>query len=651
LLPGVGISTVDGGGAPAFFAVGGIFVEPSMPTYPYDLDPASAPNVVDAARSMLAGTVGMRASATQEDIHFVVRRVRRWHGQQAALSDAFQPLRFAYEIRRGRLTAFSRDSQQYGLVTAAGFTMDWSTVNDFAPDVWNDGQVYDGTNLGGFDDENVNINPGDFFRLLDDEGNLLAEAVVAEVLSATQLKLEPAAFPGETEANVFQAWTGGRRFEVWLRQAPVPHEQSNEQLLNLITDQVVFESVADRSDPDPQNWTGGYVPELVAAADWAANANQLFDDSGVDFVDLGIRVGDIVVIDPAGTLPVVDERGASPLGDRSVPTRTVSGVGAVNPYTPGAVSELDDNRGFYRELGVEADHLVLDPVHTFAGTLGQDVIFGGTQTDLYYAIYPTVSLSVLNVDPTGEGQNDLRPTRKAVGTSYLTGVPVQDAHSLRPFSYRVLRPSPMFGTELVDMVLTMRERMLSLIELFRGAATGTKGGFYWDWQDQEHVEDLGTPTDPYSGLGLFPNRLITTIVGEMGVSPVANTSDCLSILDRRFWVLDTRLDLLEPNPTNALSMRPVTGAVPFPEQGGPYTAYNDLAGGSEVRPVLPDHLKLILDVRDRLRAIRYTWLTYRTHRYIGTLARISAFEDQLQTKLEDRVRALLLEQTAAEVTG
>jgi len=69
-----------------------------------------------------------------------------------------------------------------------------------------------------------------------------------------------------------------------------------------------------------------------------------------------------------------------------------------------------------------------------------------------------------------------------------------------------------------------------------------------------------------------------------------------------------------------------------------------------VRPVLLDHLGEILDVRDRLRAIRYTWLTYRAHRFTGTLARIRAFEAELPVKLEERKRALLLEATAEDAT-
>ncbi len=437
-----------------------------------------------------------------------------------------------------------------------------------------------------------------------------------------------------------------------MRQAPVPHEQSNEQLLDLITDSVIHETVADHSDANPQNWVGGYVPEVVAAGVWADISNKLFDDSASppDFQVLGVRKGDIVIIDPMGTLPVVDEQGFRPLGDLSVPTRTEGG-GGPTPYAAGEVSDLDDNRGFYRVNVVEATNLTLDPVHLFAGTLGQDVIQGGNRTDIQYAIYPTVTTSVLNSGGDGEGQNDLRPTRKAVGTSFVTGVAVEDKHSMRPFSYRIIRPNSMFSDEAVETVLMMRERMLSLIEMFRAATSGEKGGFYWDWQDKEHILDLGDPGDPNSGLGLFPNRLVTTLVGETSLSPFVNTSDCLSLLDRRFWALDRKLDALEPDPANPFAMRAVTGGATYPDQGGPYTAYLDAAlGGSEVRPVLPDHLGLILDSRDRLRAIRYTWLAYRTHRFIGTLARMAIFDAELSAKLEQRKRTLLLDQTAEGVS-
>lgn len=622
LLPNTEVRTETAGGLPGFFARGGVFIEPSVPNQPDILGALAVPKVVDASHSLLLAQVGMRSAATAEEVHFEVRRVRRWHSKQNALNDAFQPLKYAYEIRRGTITGFSRDAQQVGLVTAAS-----------------------GTNLGGFDSEDVNIHAGDIFRVTDALGTVLADGVISEVVSATQIKI---AAPG---LAVAAATVVGRSFEVYLRQSPCPHEQSNEQLLALITDKVVHRTWADRTDPDPQNWTGGYVPETDGTANWVDVCNVLYDDSpGVNFTALGVKRDDIVVIDPVGVFPapVVDERGFRPLGDRSVPTRTAA-VGPT-PYLPGAVSSLDDNRGFYRVTVVHADHLEVTPLHTFAGGLGTDVLMASGKTNLVYAVYPTVSSSVLSVDG-AEGQNDLRPTRKAVGTTYTSMDPVEDKHSIRPFSYFIIRPTTMFSKALVDTVLLMRERMLSLIEMLGTVTSGARGGFYWDWQNDEHISDLGDPLDPESGLGLFPNRLVVGLLGETGISPFCNNSTCLSLLDRRFWVHDVRLDSLAPDPSNPYAM--VTAVLPFDQPGGPYTAYTDtatLTGGSEVRPVLTDHLDLILNVRDRLRGIRYTWLTYRTNRFRGTLARIDQYNAALPKLLADRQRALLLEASVGKVS-
>ena len=620
LLPGTEVRTEDGAGVAGFFALGGVFVEPSTPQQALPLGGID-PKVVDNARSLNAADVGMRSFATPEDVHFEVRRVRRWHGQQNALNDAVFPLRFAYEVRRGTIATYTRNLSQVGLVGTLA-----------------------GTTVGSLFDEDVNINPGDIFRVLDTDGTVLDQGVVDEVTSPIDLKL---AAPGLTMLEVD---TLGKTFEVYLRRAPVPHEQSNEQLLDLITDRVVYETKADRTDPDPANWTGGYVPAVPdGTGSWADISNLLYDDSALppNFVTLGVKLGDIVVIDPAGNLevaPATFERGFRPLGDRSVPTRTPAGA-----YLAGATSDLDDNRGFYRVLVVHEDHLEVDPIHTFAGGLGTDVILGGTKTNLAYAVYPTVSTSVLCVEG-AEGQNDLRPTRAAVGGTYQSGDPVEDAHSLRPFSYRIIRPTSMFSNEVIDTVLMMRERMLSLIEMLGSVTSGARGGYYWDWQEEEHIEDLGTLTDPESGLGLFPNRLVVGLLGETARSPFCNNTTCLSLLDRRFWIHDAKLDSKAPDPNNDYGMI-AAGAIAFDQVGGPYTAYNDITvtGGSEVRPVLTDHLDLILDVRDRLRAIRYTWLTYRTHRFRGTLTAIDQFEAEYPRRLADRQRALLLEASVDKV--
>lgn len=652
VLPGTEIRTETALGANGFFAVGGVFLEPSVPHMPYDLTPAGDPHIVDRDHSLLASEVGMRNSSVPETVLFDVRRVRRWHGAQNALNDAFMPLQFAYEIRRGIVTGFTVNEQQYGTVEALEFEMDWNALNPtkpFAPDVWNEnnGIEYDGTNLGGFDDENVNINPGDLFRLIDDNGVLLEEAVVSQALSSSELQLAPPGIMTLPAAGVV-----GVRFEVWLKRAPVPHEQSNEQLLERVIDKEVHQTIADYSDPDPTLWTGGFVPETDGTSAWADVSNRLFDDetlTGVGdntFVKAGVRVGDIVIIDPAGTLPVVNQKGARPFGDRGVFGRVAIPPGKGHEVFQ--ASGLDDNRGFYRVTVVKDDHVEVSGVTEWSGENGSDVILAASRPALSYTIYPTIGVSLLSTDGT-EGQQDLRPTLKAVTGDFTLypgpDGPVHNKHSISPVSYRIIRPTTLFSTEVVDTVLMVRERMLSLIELFRGPMSGERGGFYYDWQAETHAYDLGEKGDPDSGRGLFPNRLITSLVGELGTSPFLNTTDCLSLHDRRFWILDRRLDGLRPDGDFATQL--ALGGPAFPTQDGPYTAYLDTAsGGSEVRPVLPDHIDLILNVRDRLRDTRFVWLSYRTHRLIGTLSRIEQFDETLPARIEERERSLILEATA-----
>jgi len=622
LLPGTDLRSCDSLGAPnhlGFYAQGGVFLEPSVPQQPLSLAGVD-PKVVDASRSLLAVEVGMRSPGTAEPVQFEVRRVRRWHGLQNALNNAFEPLKYVYQVRRGTITGFTRSLQQVGTITAAA-----------------------GMTLGWFNTEDVNIHPGDFFRVLDTDGTVLDTGIISDVVGATQIRVMPPGLAAVPTASMV-----GKTFEVYLRQAPVPHEQSNAQLLDLITDRVLHETVADRSDPDPLNWVGGYVPDTDGTKTWVEVANVLYDDSApvVNFQTKGVRAGDLVVIDGAGFMTVVDERGSYPIGDLSVPTRTAN-AGPV-PYVAGLTAPLDDNRGFYRVKVVHQDHLELDPVHTYAGTLGADVVMGGTRTNLVYGVYPTVNLSLLSTDQ-AEGQNDLRPTLKALTGSYTNkGTPLQDNHSIRPFSYRIIRPTTMLSNTVIDTVLMMRERILSLIEMLGSVSNGSRGGFYWDWQALVHVEDLGVVTNPESGVGLFPNRRIIGLTGEVSFSPYCNSSNCLGILDRRFWIHDVRLDSLAPDPNNKYAL--TTPALPFDQVGGPYTAYNDtVVGGSEVRPVLTDQIDLILDVRDRLRGIRYTWLTYRTHRYKGTLARIDRFVAELPGNLASRQRTLLLESSVDKV--
>jgi hypothetical protein len=659
LLPNTKVLLGDPVGTEGFAAQGGIFLEPSFPRQVFDLAATGAGNqhVIDSDHSLTAAEVGHRnyndfdvggAPATPEPVHFHVRRVRRWHEYEAAI-DSFMPLRFAYEIRRGRLVGAPTVSDRgFMTIDAAAFTMDWSTGNPpsatvaVASDVWNDGDTHTGTQLGAFDDPDVNINPGDIFRLLDDNGLVVEEAEIASILGPGRIKL---AVPGITSVTP----AVGQRFEIFLRQAPVPHEQSMEQLLDLVTFRTVHQTHADYG---PEQ--GGYSPANTAGYD--AVANTFFDDHSVTGITTaaggwsgkGVQAGDILVIDPTPTVPQASEAGAPPKGDRGIDGRSY--------YLKGGTSALDDNRGFYRVVRSDdtanPPSLTVDPVHSFAGTTALPAVFPGpghpNEDDLNYAIYPTVSDANWTANgPAGdeEAQNDLRPSLgRSPSASYDTGyVDANDRwHSIRPVSYRILRPNRMFSEEAVDLILTVRERMLSWIEMLRSLFSLERLGDYYRWMEKNHPHNIELR-------GILTNDYVQSFMGHWNVSPYTNTDDCLSILGRRFWIRDTELDRLEPTTANPATAdkfkgRDFAGPPNFPDPGGPYTAYTTDIGGA-VLPVLPDRIEEVLDNSDRLRPMRYVWLAYRTHRILGTLASIARFEAELPARLEEQRQLALVQES------
>ena len=217
-------------------------------------------------------------------------------------------------------------------------------------------------------------------------------------------------------------------------------------------------------------------------------------------------------------------------------------------------------------------------------------------------------------------------------------------HSIRPFSYRVIRPSGLFSDEAIDLVLSTRERMLTLIEKLKGVMLGRKGGRYYIFQKDRHIHSLGIPTNPEVGWGLFTNALVENLLGHVETAPFLNCSDTISLLDRRVWILDTRLDSLMPDPGPPPDPLRMVRLVP---PALAYTAYTDLVAGVLIRPVLPDRVNEVLDVSDLFRPVRYTWLNYRVHLTLGTLAGIERFDRELPERLAEQKRLLLLRETAS----
>ena len=582
-LPGT-VGTVGYSGA------AGIYVEPSIPTTANDLGSGSV-NVVDAGNSLTPTTVGVRRLADYisqvpslgayftEFSEVEIRRIRRFHDLGNTFAAQLLPLRYCYEIRRG-ITATATVSGGYTLFTAAA-------VDAAVPPTALVGGT--ATQLGDFTNVSVNVHPGDEVRFLDAQGAVVSRAEVVKVTGARTLTLSK-------RLTV----SPGTRFEVYLKVPPVPHEQSNEELLGYATDRVVLSRVANYTAQ-----TGGSVPTTV----------NVLEDTGVNFSTLNVAKDDIVLVDPAGPLAgptgpaTPPQRGRRPFGDEGVIVRPGS-------YTAGAPARADDNRGYYKVDSVAAHALTVSAIGGLAG--GADVLLGTNPNK--YAVYPTIHASTLPAG-THEGQMDLRLTRFAVGNSFTT-----TPYSVAPFSYRVIRPTKLLTTQTIELILSMRERMLSWMEEIRSVSF--KYGTYYVFQRDRHVSDLGFTNDPESGRGLLTNPYLHGIVGRWDIAPFVNTSDCLSILDRRFWTPDFRLDTLTP---------------PFS-----VTPYADFANNNG-RPVLVDRVNDALDGRDKLRATRFSWLNLRTDRVKGTLAAIRRFDVELPKQQAEAEQALAAVQSVEKV--
>lgn len=571
LLPGdrfvVGGSIDPTAGSYGFYALEGVFLEPSFPRPVTNLNRA-IPAVVDATNGTLTtddigprdyGSFDGSGTLSSEDVRFYVRRLRRWHEAQNAVVTGLDPLRFVYEIRRGAVDT--------GATVAP--TRDFTATGS-------------GTQLGAFNDPDVNINAGDVLRVFSvdpttGEKALLDTAEIQKVTGAKTLKL---ARPGLTETI-----PAGAVFEVYLEQAIVPHEQSNEQLFNLITDEVVVSRHVNRSS---YTSVGGSVP---------TTADQFTDSDTTQIAN--VQEGDYLVIDPAGALYTGTERGQRPEGDVSFPGRPEHDAGAAAP--------LDDNRGFYRVTGNTAG--VLDV--TGDSRFSDGNAFGG-ESGAEYVVLPIVNSGA-------EDQQALRVTSAPVEVapgdfSYLAR---PGNESIQPVAYKVIRPNPVFTKDTVELVLFIRERMLSWIE--EVSAVYGKGGDYYVFQKDNHITDVGTAGSALSGLGVLSNAVVTSLTGLTTDTPFANTADCLSILDRRFWILDFRLDAL-------------------PGGGSVYTEFAD--DGLGQRPVLPDLIEEVLNLDAKLRDQRYAWISFRANREDGSIRAARRANGSLERRLRKQREAI-----------
>jgi len=591
---------------PGYAALAGVFFEPSIP-FSTITDTYAEPRVVSASYPLTPALtaenkIGARRWQDHDlsvggdqwaDTYAVARRIRRFHEVNANISTVLEPLRYVYETRWGYVDQVGAPPTQGDLT--------------FAPDL---AQFGTATQLGNFDWREVNVNAGDVVRLVDAEGVVIDTAEIRRVFEEAMMLRTPGwtASPTALQSAV--------TFEVYLEQSPVPHQQSHDQLLELLTD-VKVRSV--RVDYPGGATTGAYVDE----------ADKIKDDTLTGtWSDEGVQKGDYIVVDPAGTLYIEKEQGARAVGDAS----TVGRVGG--NYTAGSVSELDDNRGFYLVEEVEADYLKVSGASRFCGgdPNGDDDVIFGTAGTSDYVLLPTVHASLLNPGTGREGQQDLRLTAPAVvdGAGDLS-YKARDAgdsslyKSIGPFAYRIIRPTPVFSKDATELVLFQRSRFLSWMEEIQDSFD--KGGTYYIFQKDDHITELPSATDPTAGLGVFTNAYLTSLSGETKGAPFENCSDCVSILDRRFWVLDYRLDA-ETNPA-----------------GNPYTDFAD--NTENQRPVLLDYIADALDNEDKFREQRFSWIMFRADRTDGSIIVARREEDQLPRKIRKQ-RELALQRKAFE---
>ena len=320
----------------------------------------------------------------------------------------------------------------------------------------------------------------------------------------------------------------------------------------------------------------------------------------------------------------VDEDGSRPFGDRSVDLRSDTLPDGSSVFREGGPEALDDNRGFYKVTGFDGNLLVVDGPSRFTdGTEdgASPVIFGATTAE--YAVMPTVHHSQIDGGGTfrEEGQQALRPTALPVGNSYLDRVSPDDFKSIEPFSYRIIRPSSVFSTDALELVLFMRERMLSWIEEIKFTYTDSTGT-YFIFQRDDQIDNIGLPGSITTGVGVWTNAMVESIRGLTDVAPFANVSDSLSILDRRFWILDMNLDSQTP-PGSVVT----------------YAGFQD--NSVNQRPVLPDLIDEVLDLQDKFREQRFSWITFRADRTDGSIQAAKRAESRLPRRLRKQRRFLL----------
>jgi hypothetical protein len=280
------------------------------------------------------------------------------------------------------------------------------------------------------------------------------------------------------------------RFEIF-KYSPniVPIEQSLKQFIDLCFDVVLENSGAS-----------------------VVTENEL-TDGGATFTS-DVLAGDYLVIDPQGVLPgTTDEYGAPPRGWYGVLADT-----------PENENPLDDNRGVYKVVEITNTTLTVEPV---VGTVG---------------INPSSQLFILPPQDIAGDEAEatkLRLTAPAINGSF-NDPSRDDTKSIEPFTYKVLRVKSGVAIDLAEDILFLRERLLSFVEKMKAVTRLKKSS--WDKYELEEQYQ-------YAGVNDFTHPTNETLVNIVGRTKslypsdvsIGNTSECLSLLERRYMLEDRKL--------------------------------------------------------------------------------------------------------------
>ena len=341
-------------------------------------------------------------------------------------------------------------------------------------------------------------------------------------------------------------------FEIEVRKGMIPHLQSFEKFMDLGFTEVLSSSTGKAEDD------GG-----VKLKDSDATLNFSSFDNLTD--------GHYLIVDPIGELDTTDEYGSPPKGD--------TGKSGTTGYSAGTVSPYDDNRGVYKITEVQADNLELEQVVPPEGLAPSG-----------YNLLPSVN----GVDGIG-----LRATKPQNNDTHDDST--NSGFSVEPFSYRIVKRNTEIEEEFANSVLFMRERTLSWIEAIN-SYRDLKSFTWSEYVERNLVQFIGENDKTY-----LTNAELLGIEGNTDQKPqdvpFVTTSNCLSVLDRRFLIEDPRLSF---------------------------------EGYSQVGDALPSILENGISFMEG-REKRYSWLNVRVNRLNGTLPKISRvdFDNPNNKALED----------------